>query len=166
MMLILALAGCPAEDSGDDDTGSFEASDIDVEWSGTPVNECNEVERLYTVSMQFEVTVLDELGFNPGVEAELRIAIDPPVEFHPLGGPLDVEDRDDLKGWQAELEIGSPDWQAGVSTQWDCDPQPLPLLRVYDEDGKVMTCFAGAFVVGMFDLEGCPNAEELRATQM
>lgn len=166
MMLFLSLVGCPADDSGDADTGSFEASELDIEWSGTPVNECNEVERTLKVSMQFEVTVLEELGFNPEVEAELRVSTQPPVEFHPLAGPMDVKDHDELKGWQVELELGSPDWQPGISTQWECDPVPLPLLRVYDQDHKVMSCFVGGAAVGLFDLEGCPNAEELEATRI
>ena len=141
---LLALA-CTGETT---DTGpeAPHTSDTVVEIQGTPMNEC-------TDKLHLQIGFLDQV---PSVTAELRIDADGEGELHtvPYGG-LD-KDTETIHLYDIELTTGA-DEADGNHTTFTCDDYPVAGYRVYDEEGGLMACYFGEFVLDWFDATGCPE---------
>ncbi len=143
--MLFLLAACAPEP---EDTGELPfTSDVVVEISGTPVNECLGDELRLQIAFTVDVPeVVAEVHDGSGV-----------VEFHDVPYAGRSEDDEDIRVHEKILETGGSEADS-LTTTFTCASPPYAGYRVYDEAGGLMACYFGEFVASEFDATGCPEA--------
>jgi hypothetical protein len=143
MLLLLACTTEPV------DTGEVPfTSDIVVELSGTPLNECLDGELRLQIAFTVDV---------PEVVAEVHDGSET-IEFHDVPYAGRSEDDEEVRIHEKTLETGASEASA-TGTTFTCSSPPYAGFRVYDEAGGLMACYFGEFVAQEFDQTGCPAEE-------
>ena len=147
MFVSLFLACAPkAEDSGS--PAPF-TSDERAEIVGAVNTSC--VDGEFTLQIGFAAAV-------PRVEAEMQDGTGT-VELHDVPFAGMDEDTESIFIHEATLATEADEAVSGQATTFSCDDGAYAGFRVYDDEGGLMACYFGEFVISEFDTTGCPTDE-------
>ena len=147
MLLPLLVACAPkTEDSG---PALPFTSDERAEIVGVGVSTCEDGE--LSLQIGFAAAV-------PSVEAEVKNGGEV-VEFHDVPFAGMDEDTESIFIHEANLTTDAAEATPGQATTFTCDDGAYAGFRVYDEEGGIMACYFGDFVVSEFDTTACPTEE-------
>lgn len=147
MLLALAVACAPkAEDPGPSPAfTSDERAEIVIPGSSTCV----------------DGELSPRIGFAaavPRVEAEIRNGTDV-VELHDVPFAGMDEDTETIFIHEADLTVGAGEAVSGQATTFTCEDGAYAGFRVYDDEGGIMACSFGEWVIDEFDTTACPAEE-------
>lgn len=140
MLLLLACAQKEAADTGP------RTSDHLVDFVSPPSNNCEDGDLVLQAVFYEEV---------PLVVADVRDGSDV-SELHEVPFAGMDKDTGELFIHESTLTMEADEADDDHST-FSCDDIPYAGWRVYDEDGAIMACYFGDFVVDQFDTSGCPE---------
>jgi hypothetical protein len=139
---------CTGEESLDSGTGPV-TSEERAEISGAVVNQCEGDELELQIGFVSEVSRVEADVTSDGTVHELHDV--------PFAG-MD-EDTESIFIHEVVLETGASEASLGSTTTFTCADSPVAAFRIFDNEGAIMGCYIGEFVVDYYDATGCPIDE-------